>query len=765
MKIFKKYKYYKKKIKKINKKICNIISIKYNVLFPGLILMINLNNKNIINKINNLYKKKKLIGVITKNNKLKNKIYKVGTVGKILKIINLNNKLIIIIKGKYRFKIRNNLYNYNNKYFKAIIKKIKSYKCSNKKYLILFYIIKNLIIKIIKINDILNNKLINTVYEIKNIIHLTNFININLKLNYKKKQKILEENNIIKRLYKLLINLKIEYKKILLFNKFKYKINNKLKPKINNFDFYEDNILKSLLKLYKKKKHKLSKKVKKFFLVEYYKLKLLNYQLPEYSININYLKFFISLPWYKYTKDNYNLLRAKFLLNKFHYGLKDIKNRILEYLAIYKLKKGNVKSPIICLYGPPGVGKTSLGISIAKVLNRKYVRISLGGLHDESELRGHRKTYIGARPGRILQNIKLANSSNPVFVLDEIDKISVGYNGNPSSAMLEILDPEQNKNFYDNYLEIGYDLSKVLFIATANNINNINDALLDRMEIININGYVVEEKIKIAKKYIIPQLIRQNGIKNKIKINDKILNNIILNYTYECGIRKLKECIDKIIRYIAKYLVMKNIIISKIDNKLLVKILGYSKLHKTYEKINIPGVCVGLAWTNNGGEILYIETNLIKGKGLLSITGNVGKIMKESVIIAMKYIKANYKIYNINYKLLTNYDVHLHIPEGSIPKDGPSAGITIFTALFSLYTNKIIKHYTAMTGEITLSGKILEVGGIKYKVLGAKRSLIKNIILPKNNKNDVKEINKKILNNIKIFYVNKLEDIIKIAFK
>ncbi|WOX79264.1 endopeptidase La [Candidatus Shikimatogenerans bostrichidophilus] len=778
-----------------------ILSVNYKVLFPGLILMINITDNYIRKKIKYLYNKREFIGIITVKKKIKRKLnlnkkiylflkkhlnkilnlnkiklYRIGTIGKILKIIEYNNNLILIIKGKYRFKIINKISNYENKILKAKIKILKNKNTKNKKILIYLEIIKNLIIKIIKNNDNLKNNLINNVYEIKYIIEIINFINIYLRLNYIYKQIILEENNIIKKLYKILIFLKIEYKKVLYIKKIKKKTDKKIKklnlyyyPKINFFPglFYlnEDKLLKSLLKLYKKNKKKLSKKVKKHFKNEYSKIKNINNQLPEYHISLNYLNFIIKLPWSRYSKDNFNLKRAKNLLDKYHYGLKEIKNRILEYLAVYKLKKGKVKSPIICLYGPPGVGKTSLGRSIAKVLKRKYVRISLGGLHDESELRGHRRTYIGAMPGRILQNIKKAKISNPVFVLDEIDKISLGYNGDPSSAMLEILDPEQNKNFYDNYLEIGYDLSKILFIATANNINNINEALLDRMEIININGYEVEEKIKIAKKYIIPQLIKRNGIKNNIKIKDNILNNLILNYTYEGGIRKLKECLDKIIRNIAKTLVMNNKKIYKINNSLITKILGNSTLHKNYEVINIPGVCVGLAWTNNGGEILYIETILMKGKGKLSITGNVGKIMKESVIISMKYIKANYKKYKINQKLLINYDVHLHIPEGSIPKDGPSAGVTIFTALVSLYTNKIIKNYTAMTGEITLSGKILAVGGIKYKILGAKRSLIKNIILPKKNKNDVKEINKKILKNIKIYYVEKLEDIIKITFK
>ncbi|WOX79133.1 endopeptidase La [Candidatus Shikimatogenerans bostrichidophilus] len=813
MNIIKRYKNYikKEKIKRINNinkinnnkinNIYDILSINNNVLLPGLLLMINIKNKNIVNKIRNLYKNKQLIGIITVKKKInktlklnknffldfKNKfyinnnfkninIYNIGTIGKILKIINIKKNIILIVKGKYRFKIINKLSNNNNKYFKAKIKRIKYNNINNKKSLIYFDLIKNLTIKIIKYNDYLNNNLINNILETKCILELINIINVNFKFNYIYKQILLEENNIIKKLYILLIILKLEYKKVLYYKKIKDKINKKIKkfklkynPNSNIiheiFNVKEDKLLISLFKLYKKKK-KLSKKVKKHFKTEFSNIKKINNQLPEYNVNIKYLNYLINLPWNKYTKDNYDLKRAKKLLDNNHYGLKEIKNRILEYLAVYKLNKGNVKSPIICLYGPPGVGKTSLGISIAKALNRKYVRISLAGLHDEAELRGHRKTYIGAMPGRILQNIKKAKSSNPVFVLDEIDKISIGYNGDASSAMLEILDPEQNKNFYDNYLEIGYDLSKTLFIATANNINNINDALLDRMEIININGYIVEEKINIAKNFIIPQLIKNNGINriNKnIKIEEKILKNIILNYTYEGGIRKLKECIEKIIRNIAKNIVMKKKIIYKINNKLVTKILGNSKIHNNYEIINIPGVCVGLAWTKYGGEIIYIETNIMKGKGELSITGNVGKIMKESVIISMKYIKANYKKYNINYKLLINYDIHLHIPEGSIHKDGPSAGVTIFTSLVSILTNKKIKPYTAMTGEITLSGKILAVGGIKDKILGAKRSLIKYIILPKKNINDVKEINKNLLKNIKIYYIDKLDDIIKIA--
>ncbi|WGH28204.1 MAG: endopeptidase La [Candidatus Shikimatogenerans bostrichidophilus] len=642
----------------------------------------------------------------------------------------------------------------------------------------LIKIIKKISIKIINNNNSIPKEYILIINNINNLSFLIYFLIFNIDINYKKKQELLEENNKNKKNLKFLEYLNYEYQKI----KLKINIENKVKNEINKQQkeyflnqqikiiqeelgnyYYEKEIYNLKKKSYKKK---WSKEANKQFNNELNKLKKINSQVPEYSIIKNYLDFMLNLPWNKYTVDNFDLNKAILILNKNHYGLLKIKDRILEFLSVLKLKGNNIKSPILCFYGPPGVGKTSLGKSISEVLGRKYIRLSLGGMHDEAEIRGHRKTYIGAMPGKILQFINKSGSSNPVFVLDEIDKIGYGgINGDPSSAMLEVLDPEQNNKFYDNYLEVNYDLSKVLFIATANSLNNINIALLDRMEIININGYTIEEKINIVNKFILPKRILNNGLKiNDLKITKKKIENIIVNYTYESGIRNLERCINRIITYTARKIVSNKKYKKNINFNYIIKILGYSNNLKKYKKIKDIGISLGLAWTKLGGDIIYIESILLKGKGEITITGNIGKIMKESIIIAIKYIKSNYKLLKINYKLLTKYSVHLHVPEGSIPKDGPSAGITILISLISLFKKKIIKSYLAMTGEITLKGNILEVGGIKEKILAAKRSYIKYIILPYNNKNDILNIEKKYLLGLKFFFVKNINEVLNLSF-
>ncbi|WGH27122.1 MAG: endopeptidase La [Candidatus Shikimatogenerans bostrichidophilus] len=770
----------KKKIKKNkNINIPNIIKIfliKDIILFPNTIIPILIKNVNYINYINKLFLKKKYLGIITRKNKIK--VYDIGNICLILKIFKINNKnFIILLKTIKIFKIKK-LINNKNKILKSKIIILKNIKCKNKnKEKIFLNIIKELSIKIIKNNLSITNELILLINNIYDLSLLINFITINYNINFKKKQKILRENNIKKKSIILIKYLNYEYNNIKLKKNIQKKVINDINKQQKEYYlnqqlkfiqkklgyFILDKELKKLKN--KSKKKNWSNKVNKHFNNEFNKLKTINNQMPEYNMLKSYLEFMINLPWNKYSKDNFNLKKAILILNKNHYGLENIKNRILEYLSLLKLK-GNMKAPILCFFGPPGVGKTSLGKSISEVLHRKYVRMSLGGIHDESVIRGHRKTYVGAMPGRILQLIKKIGTSNPVFVLDEIDKISLGgYNGDPSAAMLEVLDPEQNNNFYDNYLEVGYDLSKVLFIATANSLNNINKALLDRMEIINISGYNIEEKINIAKKFLLPKKIKENGFKsNFLNITNKKFKIIIENYTYESGIRNLERCINRIISYTAKNIVMKKRYKKNINFKYIQKVLGYSNNIKKYKKNNDFGISIGLAWTNLGGDIIYIESCLLKGKGEITITGNIGKIMKESIIIAIKYIKSNYKILNINYKLFINYSVHLHIPEGSIPKDGPSAGITILIALISLYTKKKIKSYLAMTGEITLKGKILEVGGIKEKILAAKRAYINNIILPNDNKKDILNINKKYLLDLKFYYVKNVKDVIKLSF-
>ena len=506
------------------------------------------------------------------------------------------------------------------------------------------------------------------------------------------------------------------------------------------------------------------KKVKAHFEKEIGKLQRMNPQVAEYSIQRNYLDLFLDLPWNHFSQDNFDLKRAQKILDRDHFGLDEVKRRIIEYLAVLKLRN-DMKSPILCLYGPPGVGKTSLGKSIAEALGREYVRISLGGLRDEAEIRGHRKTYIGAMPGRILQSLKKAGTTNPVFVLDEIDKLSNSHQGDPSSAMLEVLDPEQNAEFYDNFLEMGYDLSKVMFVATSNSLNTIQPALLDRMEIINVTGYTIEEKVQIGKKFLLPKQLTEHGLSTKdLKIAQPQLEKIIEGYTRESGVRGLEKQIAKVVRYAAKNIAMEEDYAKKVSNNVLVEILGAPKLERDrYENNNVAGVVTGLAWTRVGGDILFIESILSKGKGTLNITGNLGKVMKESATIAMEYIKANADDFGIKSHVFNDYNVHIHVPEGATPKDGPSAGITMLTSLVSLFTQRKVKKNIAMTGEITLRGKVLPVGGIKEKILAAKRAKIKEIVLSKANKRDIDEINAEYLKGLTFHYVSDMREVIEVA--
>ncbi len=515
----------------------------------------------------------------------------------------------------------------------------------------------------------------------------------------------------------------------------------------------------------KAKKKKWSKKVEEIFFKELSRLENIPNISPEYGVQINYLKTLLDLPWDHKTKDNYDLERAKKILDQDHYGLEKVKERILEYLAVLKLNKGNLKSPIILLYGPPGVGKTSLGQSIAKALNRKFVRMSLGGLHDEAEIRGHRKTYIGAMPGRIIQNIKRAQASNPVFVLDEIDKVGSDFRGDPASALLEVLDPEQNHAFYDNYLEIEYDLSDVLFIATANTLSTISPPLLDRMEIIEVTGYVLEEKIEIAKRHLIPKQLAAHGLKRrKIIFTDESLKFLIENYTKESGVRELDKKIAAIIRKVAKKIAFGHKGKFEITPGQIQEFLGSPKFqNSSYEVPEIAGVVPGLAWTPTGGELLYIEASISRGTGRLTLTGNLGDIMKESATLGLEYIKSHYSDLKIHPLIFKYWNIHLHVPEGAIPKDGPSAGITMATAIASAFTQRKVKPYLAMTGELTLSGKVLPVGGIKEKILAAKRSGIKEVILSEKNKPDVEEIKEIYRKGLKFHYINTMEEVLKIA--
>jgi ATP-dependent Lon protease len=524
---------------------------------------------------------------------------------------------------------------------------------------------------------------------------------------------------------------------------------------------YDEEITEMRLKA---KDKKWDAKVAEHFEKELAKLQRMNPQVAEYSIQRNYLDLFLDLPWNEFSEDKFDLKRAQKILDRDHYGLEDVKRRIIEYLAVLKLRN-DMKSPILCLYGPPGTGKTSLGKSVAEALGREYVRMSLGGLRDEAEIRGHRKTYIGAMPGRIVQSLKKAGTSNPVFILDEIDKLASSHQGDPSSAMLEVLDPEQNSEFHDNFLEMGYDLSKVMFIATANSLATIQPALRDRMEIINVTGYTIEEKVEIAKRHLLPKQLKEHGLKSKdLRIGKPQLEKIVEGYTRESGVRNLEKQIAKVVRYAAKSIAIEEEYNIKISNEDVEKILGPARMERDkYENNDVAGVVTGLAWTSVGGDILFIESILSKGKGTLNITGNLGKVMKESATIAMEYIKSNAKSFGINSAVFDRYNVHIHVPEGATPKDGPSAGITMLTSLVSLFTQKKVKKSLAMTGEITLRGKVLPVGGIKEKILAAKRAKIKEIILSEENRKDILEIKEDYLKGLSFHYVSEMSEVIDLA--
>tara|TARA_B100000959_G_scaffold276640_1_gene331686 strand:- start:590 stop:2422 length:1833 start_codon:yes stop_codon:yes gene_type:complete len=590
------------------------------------------------------------------------------------------------------------------------------------------------------------------------------------------KQKLLEMNDLKQRALDTLKYMNIEIKKLEIRNDIQSKVQTDLNQQQREYFLHQqmktiqeelggvshDTEIEDMKKRASKKKW--NNETKLHFNKEIGKLQRMNPQVAEYSVQRNYLDLLLDLPWNSYSKDKFDLIKARKILDRDHFGLDDVKKRIIEYLAVLKIRN-DMKSPILCLYGPPGVGKTSLGKSIAEAIGRKYVRISLGGLRDEAEIRGHRKTYIGAMPGRIIQNIKKANTSNPVFVLDEIDKIASSNIGDPSSAMLEVLDPEQNKEFYDNYLELGYDLSKVMFIATSNNLSSIQPALLDRMEVINVSGYTTEEKIQIGKKFLLPKQLKEHGLKSKdLKISNSVLEKITEGYTRESGVRGLEKQIAKLVRNCAKNIATDTKYEQKLSFEEMSKILGSPKLERDkYENNDIAGVVTGLAWTSVGGDILFIESILSKGKGKLSITGNLGKVMSESAKIALEYIKSNAYKFNLSSDMFEKYNVHIHVPEGATPKDGPSAGIAMLTSLVSLYTQNKIKSKIAMTGEITLRGKVLPVGGIKEKILAAKRAKIKEIILSKQNERDINEIKKEYLKGLKFHYVTEMSEVIDIA--
>ncbi|MBC8398266.1 MAG: endopeptidase La [Flavobacteriales bacterium] len=757
-----------------------ILPLTNNVLFPGVVIPINAGRDKSIKLINDANKSNKLIGVVAqKNSTIENptvdNIYGIGTVAKILRVLKMpDGNTTVIIQGKKRFKIKSIVK--TDPYIQATIDPVsdRSQKKSDGKFSATIDAIKDIALKIIKENPNIPSEASFAIKNIHSSTFLINFVCSNMNITIKDKQDMLSSISVEKRALKCLKFLNVEYEKLALKNDIQSKVKNDLDQQQREYylqqqmktiqeELGDNSYQEDVQELINKSKNKeWNNETKVHFEKELSKLKRMNSQVAEYSVQRNYLDLLVDLPWEKFSEDNFDLTKAQKILDKDHFGLEDVKKRIIEYLAVLKLRS-DMKSPILCLYGPPGVGKTSLGKSIAKSINREYVRVSLGGLRDEAEIRGHRKTYIGAMPGRIIQSIRKSGTSNPVFVLDEIDKVSSGSQGDPSSALLELLDPEQNNSFHDNFLEIGYDLSKVMFIATANSLSSMHPALLDRMELINVSGYTTEEKSSIASKFLIKKQLLDHGMKiNDFKINNQTLKDIITGYTRESGVRNLEKHIAKLIRNRAKNIVSKSKLDDTSDVNYLKKVLGPKKFFKDkYENNSVAGVVTGLAWNSVGGEILFIESSISDGKGDLSITGNLGKIMKESAIIALEYIKSNYNIIGVNKDLdYSKYNIHIHVPEGATPKDGPSAGITILTSLVSLFTQKRVKKSIAMTGEITLRGKVLPVGGIKEKILAAKRANIKEIILSSYNKKDIEEINKKYLKGLQFTYVDSMTQVI-----
>lgn len=767
------------KSEKENQNLFPILPVRDMVMFPGVIMPITAGREKSIKLLQEAQQNNETIGILSqKNSKEQNPtekdLYRVGTTAQVLKIVKLpDGNITAIMRGVGRFKLKELVA--QEPYFLAEIDKLKESQSKNREeFEAIIENIKSVAIKIVDLDPQIPNSARFAITNIENHEELLNFICANARFSAEAKQTLLETKSTktrAKKCYEMLFD---EFRKLELRNLIhqktskemdkhqrEYFLNQQIKTIQEELGGGAENDAEELKE--KAKKIKWNDEVEQHFQREINRLNRQNPHSPDYNVQRNYLDFFTDLPWEHYSKDVFNIPKAETVLNRAHFGMEDIKKRILEHIAVLKLKN-NMKSPILCLVGPPGVGKTSLGKSIAEALGREYIRISLGGLHDESEIRGHRKTYIGAMAGRILQSIKKAGTSNPVVVLDEIDKIGQGVHGDPSSALLEVLDPEQNHSFYDNFLEIGYDLSKVMFIATANTLSTIQQPLLDRMEIIQLSGYTLEEKVEIAKRHLLKKQLEENGLtSHQLKLNTSALKHIIEAHTRESGVRNLEKCIAKIARWVALQITMEkayqpNISIATVD-----QILGVPLKKNLSEMVDAPGVVTGLAWTSVGGDILFIESILSKGKGQLTMTGNLGNVMKESATIALEYIKAKHAELGIDQETIAQHNVHLHIPEGATPKDGPSAGITMLTSMVSSFLNKKVKSHLAMTGEITLRGKVLPVGGIKEKLLAAVRAGIKEVILCEENRKDVQDIQGDYLKNLKIHYVSRMKEVIDLA--
>lgn len=760
-----------------------ILPLRNNVLFPGVIIPISAGREKSIKAVKKAYKDNKYIGVLaqldTKVEEPEPKdLFQTGTVARILKMLTMpDGSHTLILQGVRRFIVTQ--YTASEPIIEAEVNYITDTVMRDEQQeKAMMDNLKDMASKIIELSPHIPNEAKIVLNNINNIKYLTNFITSNLNIEAAQKQQILENNNPTERVQQVLMYLHQE----LQLQELKANIHNKTKTDIDKQqrDYFLNQQIRAIQEelggdMYQEEINRLKEKAKEkkwseavanAFEKEIAKLQRINPAAAEYSVILNYLDLMVELPWNDITKDNFDLKRGKKILDEDHFGLDKIKDRILEYLAVLKLK-GDMKSPILCFIGPPGVGKTSLGRSIARALDRKYVRMSLGGLHDESEIRGHRKTYIGAMPGRIIQSLKKVQSSNPVFILDEIDKVGKDHRGDPSSALLEVLDPEQNTTFYDNFLELEYDLSKVLFIATANSLGDIQPALRDRMEIIHLSGYSMEEKTEIAKKHLVTKQREAHGLKaSQIKLNEKAIQFLIHNYTYESGVRELDRVIASMMRNVAKSVALEEAYNPTISTDDITRILGKPKYnHDKYSENNPCGVAIGLAWTPMGGDILFIETSASRGKGQLTITGNLGTVMKESFNTALSYLQSKAEELQIPKQAFTDWNLHIHVPEGAIPKDGPSAGIAIYSALASLFTQRKIKSFTALTGEITLRGKVLPVGGIKEKILAAKRAGIKEIILCNENAKDVEEVPAEFIKGLKFHYVEEMDEVLGLALE
>ncbi len=759
-----------------------ILPLRNTVLFPGVIIPINIGRDKSLQLIRDSYKQNAMIGVIAQKdtnteNPTMNDLYKIGTVASILKILEMpDGTTTAIIQGKKRFELEDILYDEPYHVGKIRTQKEESLPENDPEYNAISESLKDMAGKIVKYSSNIPNEAGFALKNIESMLFLINFISSNTDIDYRNKQELLEIDNLKQRAIKLLEILSKQVSLLELKNDIQKKVKMDIDKQQREYFLHQqmktiqdelggNPIDEEIQELEELANHKeWNKNIREIFNKELNKLKRLNPAAPDYSVQSNYLREMLDLPWNHCSTDNLDLNHAKKILDADHFGLEKVKERILEYLAVLKLK-ADMKSPILCLYGPPGVGKTSLGKSIAKAINREFVRMSLGGLHDESEIRGHRKTYIGAMPGRILQNIKKAGTSNPVFILDEIDKVGTDFRGDPQSALLEVLDPEQNGNFHDNFLDIDYDLSKVMFIATANDLSTIAPPLRDRMEIIEVSGYLLEEKREIAKRHLIPKQLENHGIKaENVTIPDDIIDLVIEKYTRESGVRSLDMTIAKLMRHVARKVAANKKFTITFDEAKIKEYLGSPIFSREeYQGNELPGVVTGLAWTAAGGEILYIESSYSKGKGHLSLTGNLGDVMKESATLALEYIKSHADEIGIEEKTLEENDIHIHVPAGAVPKDGPSAGITMVTALVSSLTGRKVKKAIAMTGEITLRGKVLPVGGIREKILAAKRAGIKEIILCSQNKTDIDDIKKEYLKGLKFHYVDSIAEVLKTA--